>query len=154
MNGSPEQIAKYFVLAALLNGEDYAKLAATDKPLTDGDMFLDKMYDYVLSELAEGRTPRPDMVYTVCPDATEQQLKAIVECDFTKERHARNAVYFDECVKVVRIAFCKNYLMTSKRIATTKSLPTNWKTSWKKWLSTPNNMPSCTATWRKTASAL
>lgn len=103
MSGSPEQIAKYFVLAALLNSEDYAKLAATDKPLTDGDMFLDKMYDYVLSEIAEGRTPRPDMVYTVCPDATEQQLKAIVECDFTKERHARNAVYFDECVKVVRI---------------------------------------------------
>ena len=100
LSGSPEQIAKYFVLAAVLNGEDYAKIA--EKPVVGDDKFLDKMYDYVLTEVSQGRAPRPDMVYTICPDATKQQLQAVVEAEFTKERHAHNAVYFDECLRVIR----------------------------------------------------
>lgn len=97
---TPEQIAKYFVLAALLNGESYADIK--DKPLTNGDEFLDKMFDYVLKTLAEGQRPRLDMVYTLCPDATEQQLKPLLDTDFDKTRHAKNAKYFEECVKVIK----------------------------------------------------
>ena len=42
------------------------------------------------------------MVYTLCPDATEQQLKPLLGTDFDKTRHTKNAKYFEECVKVIK----------------------------------------------------
>lgn len=97
---TPEQIAKYFVLSAVLNGEDYAEIK--DKPFVNGDKFLDTMFEYVLKCVADGEKPRLDMVYTLCPDATDEQLKPLLSCDFDKTRRDKNAKYFDECVKVIK----------------------------------------------------
>ena len=97
---TPEQIAKYFVLAAILNGEKYATI--TDKPMCDGDNFLSTMFDYVLNCKTNGEQPRLDMVYTLCPDATDEQMRPLLDTDFSKERYERNAKYFDESVRTVK----------------------------------------------------
>ena len=97
---TPEQIAKYFVLSAVLNGERYASIS--DKPMCDGDNFLSVMFDYILDSKTKGEQPRLDMVYTLCPDATPEQMKPLLDTDFTKERYERNAKYFDECVRVIK----------------------------------------------------
>lgn len=99
-NMSSESIAKYFVLAAALNCEDYASVC--EKPLTNGDIFLETMFNYILQCRSQGEQPRVDMVYTLCPDATPEQLRAVLETDFSKQRHAKNSVYFDECTRAIK----------------------------------------------------
>ncbi len=98
--GSSDEIARYFVLAALLNGEDYAVL--TEKPYCT-DKFLSDMFDYVLSCSAQNEKPSLDMMYTVCPSATEQQYAQILNVDFSPSRHDKNELYYNECVKLIKI---------------------------------------------------
>lgn len=98
--GSSNEIARYFVLAALLNGEDYAVL--TEKPYCT-DRFLSDMFDYVLTCRAQNEKPSLDMMYTVCPFATEQQYAQILNVDFSPSRHDKNELYYGECVKSIKI---------------------------------------------------
>ena len=43
----------------------------------------------------------PDMLYTVCPDATQEEYDKILDVDFSAKRLDKNSEYFDECVKLI-----------------------------------------------------
>ncbi len=95
---SPETRAKYFVAASLLAGEDYAVI--NEKPLCD-TLFLSDLYDYLIDCGNQGVKPSADMLYTVCPNATESEYSAIIDVDFGKSRYRQNAQYFAECYELI-----------------------------------------------------
>ncbi len=97
---SPETVAKYFILSAILHGEDYAII---DKKPFCSEKFLSDLFDYALGEVSVGKTPTVDMIYTICPNATNEQYSKITDLDFSPTRRDKNAVYFEECKKLVKI---------------------------------------------------
>ena len=97
---SPEDKAKYFIAACMLRGESYATLH--DKPLCNS-AFLSQLYDYLLDCVARQETPTVDMMYTVCPTATQEEYSQIIDVDLSKERRAKNERYFAECKRLVTV---------------------------------------------------
>lgn len=102
---SPEEKAKYFVAACILRGEDYASIEA--KPLCN-TVFLSDLYDYLLECKVNGVKPRPDMLYTVCPNASPEQYAEIIDVDLSKQRHDVNERYFGECRRLITVEKLKN----------------------------------------------
>lgn len=104
-NSAPETLARYFVLSALLRNQDYATL--DEKPFCK-DKFLSDLFDYVISCKQKDEAPSLDMMYTVCPDATESQYSQILDIDFSVARHDKNALYYNECVKLIKAESLKS----------------------------------------------
>lgn len=97
---SQEDKAKYFVAACLLRGESYA--AINEKPLCNS-AFLSALYDYLLDCTAKQEAPTVDMMYTVCPSASQEEYSQIIDVDLSKERRAKNERYFAECKRLVTV---------------------------------------------------
>ena len=97
---TPEDKAKYFIAACMLRGESYATLH--DKPLCHS-AFLSDLYDYLLDCAAKQEQPTVDMMYTVCPAASQQDYAQILDVDLSKERRAKNERYFAECKRLVTV---------------------------------------------------
>ncbi len=97
---TPQLKAKYFVASCLLHGEEYATLEEMPTALTP---FLQDLYDYLFSCKDKGETPQVDMLYTVCPDATQEEYNQIVGVDLSAKRLDKNAQYFAECKKVILV---------------------------------------------------
>ena len=95
---SSETIAKYFVASCMLHCEDYAVL--DDKPRCD-TLFLSNLYNYLFDCKLKGEQPSVDMIYTVCPNATQEEYSQIIDVDFSPKRYAKNAQYFAECKRVI-----------------------------------------------------
>lgn len=95
---TPEKTAKYFVAACLLSNQDFASLS--EKPYCETSFFSD-LYDYILDCRKNGETPRTDMLYTVCPNASESDYAKIIGVDFSPERYEKNRAYFAECKKTI-----------------------------------------------------
>lgn len=96
---SPHTMAKYFVAACILHGEDYATIS--QKPICD-TLFLDRLYDYIFDCYQGGQSPTVDMLYTVCPDASERDYSQIIDVDFSKKRYEKNRAYFSECLSLIK----------------------------------------------------
>ena len=97
---SQEDKAKYFIAACILRGENYATI--TDKPLCNS-AFLSNLYDYLLDCIAKRETPSVDMMYTVCPNAKQEEYAQILDVDLSKERRTKNERYFAECRRLVTV---------------------------------------------------
>ena len=97
---SQEDKAKYFIAACLLRGESYATLS--EKPLCNS-AFLSALYDYLLDCIEKQETPTVDMMYTVCPNASQEEYSQIIDVDLSKERRAKNERYFAECKRLVTV---------------------------------------------------
>lgn len=97
---SQEDKAKYFIAACALRGESYATV--TEKPLCNS-AFLSALYDYLLICADKQAQPTVDMMYTVCPNATQEEYAQIIDVDLSKERRAKNERYFAECKRLVSI---------------------------------------------------
>ena len=95
---SPETKAKLFVAACLLNNESYASIP--DKPVCD-TLFLSDLYDYLIKCRNEGDKPSADMLYTVCPNATEADYDSVLGVDLSPARKKQNQQYYDECVQLI-----------------------------------------------------
>ena len=109
---SAETKAKYFVAAALLANQDYAAL--TEKPYCES-AFLSNLFNYIFSCRQKGETPQTDMLYTVCPNATEEEYAQIINVDFSEQRKEKNRKYFDECKKLIVSEELKRQRETLKR---------------------------------------
>lgn len=101
---SRETKAKFFVAASMLFNQDFATLS--EKPYCE-TAFLAKIFNYIWDCKAEGAPPQADMLYTICPDATQEEYSLIVDNDFSAERHEKNAKYFDECKKIIVVESLK-----------------------------------------------
>ena len=97
---SQEDKAKYFIAACVLRGESYATV--TDKPLCNS-AFLSNIYDYILECVAKNEKPTLDMMYTVCPSATQEEYAQIIDVDLSKDRREKNERYFAECKRLVTV---------------------------------------------------
>ena len=97
---SQEDKAKYFIAACILRGESYATIG--DKPLCNS-AFLSNLYDYLLDCISKREAPTVDMMYTVCPNATQEDYSQILDVDLSKERKAKNERYFAECKRLVTV---------------------------------------------------
>lgn len=97
---SSEDKAKYFVASCVLHGEQYASI--DEKPLCNS-AFLSDLYDYLLECKTKGEKPSVDMLYTVCPDATEQQYDEIIGVDFSKAKYDVNKRFFEECKRLITV---------------------------------------------------
>lgn len=95
---SSETLAKCFVAASLLTNQNYAYLK--EKPQCETE-FLRNLYDYLWECRNNGDKPSVDMLYTVCPDATQEEYDRIIGVDFSAKRYEKNAEYFTECVKII-----------------------------------------------------
>ena len=95
---SPEDKAKYFIAACLLAGESYASIS--EKPLCNS-AFLSNLYDYLLDCMSKQEQPTVDMMYTVCPNASQEDYAKIIDVDFSKNRRANNEQYFAACRRLV-----------------------------------------------------
>lgn len=95
---SSETLAKYFVAASLLTSQNYAYLK--EKPQCETS-FLRNLFDYLWECRKNGDKPSVDMLYTVCPDATQAEYDRIIGVDFSPKRYDKNAEYFAECVKII-----------------------------------------------------
>ncbi|MCM1289361.1 MAG: DNA primase [Corallococcus sp.] len=95
---SSETLAQYFVAASLLTGQPYAH--CNEKPQCD-TAFLADLYDYLWDCGKKGDKPSVDMLYTVCPDASQAEYDRIIGIDFSPARQDKNAEYFKECVKII-----------------------------------------------------
>ncbi len=95
--GSLEK-AQYFVAACLLNGADYP--APEVKPHC-GSVFLQNLYGYLYACIEKGEKPVADMLYTVCPDASEEEYSRVIDTAFTQEDYDKNRIYFTECSKLL-----------------------------------------------------
>lgn len=98
---SPETKAKYFVAACMLRGEQACSLLA-EKPLCN-TKFLSDIYDYLLECKQKGDKPAADMLYTVCPNASEEEYSQIIGLDLSPERREINDRYFKECLRVITV---------------------------------------------------
>ena len=97
---SQEDKAKYFIAACLLRGESYASI--TEKPLCNS-AFLSALYDYLLDCKDKQVEPTLDMMYTVCPNASQEEYAQIVDVDLSKQRRVNNERYFAECRRLVTV---------------------------------------------------
>ncbi len=95
---SSETTAKYFVAACLLNNQDFASLS--EKPYCETAFFSD-LFDYIFQCRKKGEAPQVDMLYTVCPNASENDYAQIINVDFSPERQEKNRLYFAECKKTI-----------------------------------------------------
>ena len=55
------------------------------------------------------------MLYTVCPNATEEEYAQIINVDFSEQRKEKNRKYFDECKKLIVSEELKRQRETLKR---------------------------------------
>ncbi len=101
---SGETKAKYFVAASLLTNQPYASL--DQKPYCETD-FLSKLFNYVWECRKNGQAPQSDMLYTVCPNASQQEYSQIIDVDFSEERLEKNKKYFDECKRILDVESLK-----------------------------------------------
>lgn len=98
---SPETQAKYFVAASLMRLEQPLSVF-TDKPLCY-TAFLSGVYDYLLECKANNTNPSLDMLYTICPNATEQEYSQIIDIDFSTHKAEINKKYFKECIRLIEV---------------------------------------------------
>ncbi len=117
---SPHTVAKYFVASCILHGEDYATIS--EKPICD-TLFLDKLYDYIFDCYQNNKKPTVDMLYTVCPDASDKDYSQIIDEDFSKKRYEKNKAYFVECLKLIKMEALQ--LQRTKLLAEVKKQPSN-----------------------------
>ena len=96
---SPETQAKIFVAACLLNNESYA--VVSEKPVCD-TLFLSNLYDYLFKCREQGEKPSGDMLYTVCPDASQEEYDSVLNVDLSAERKKQNEQYFKECLQIIQ----------------------------------------------------
>ena len=97
---TPEDKAKYFMAACLLRGESYATIE--EKPLCNS-AFLDKLFDYILDCKEKNVEPSVDMLYTLCPNAQQEQYAEIIGPDLSKSRREKNERYYAECKRLVTV---------------------------------------------------
>ena len=95
---STETKAKYFVAASLLTNQPYAKIS--EKPYCES-AFLANLFDYVWECRQNGVAPALDMLYSVCPNATQEEYSQIVDVDFSPDRQEINEKYFEECKNTI-----------------------------------------------------
>lgn len=95
---SPEDQAKFFIAACVLNNESYAHI--TEKPICD-TLFLSDLYNYIFDAYAQGDKPSMDMLYTVCPNARQEEYDLIIGVDLSAARKRQNKQYFEECVQLI-----------------------------------------------------
>ena len=117
---SPETKAKYFVASCLLNGQDYASL--DEKPRCD-TLFLSNLYNYLFECKQKGEKPSVDMLYTVCPNATQDEYDQIIGVDFSPKRYQKNVQYFTECKRVILVEELQK--QKNQLLAQIKKDPTN-----------------------------
>lgn len=96
---SPETQAKIFVAACLLNNESYA--VVSEKPVCD-TLFLSNLYDYLFKCREQGEKPSGDMLYTVCPEASQEEYDSVLNVDLSAERKKQNEQYFKECLQIIQ----------------------------------------------------
>lgn len=96
---SPESQAKFFVAACLLNNESYASI--TEKPICD-TLFLSDLYDYLFKCYEQGDKPSADMLYTVCPNASDEEYDNVLNVDLSAGRKKQNEQYFKECLQLIQ----------------------------------------------------
>lgn len=96
---SPETQAKIFVAACLLNNESYA--VVSEKPVCD-TLFLSNLYDYLFKCREQGEKPSGDMLYTVCPDASQEEYDSVLNVDLSAQRKKQNEQYFKECLQIIQ----------------------------------------------------
>ena len=97
---TPELKAKYFVAASMLTNQEYAYLS--EKPYCE-TAFLSNVFDYIFNCKQRGEQPRMDMIYTVCPDALEEEYAEITDLEFTSERRKNDEKYFQACKKLLEV---------------------------------------------------
>ncbi len=97
---TPEIKAKYFVAACLLAGESYATL--DEMPVCETP-FLQRLFDYLRQTADKGEKPSADMLYTVCPNATNAEYDAVLRVDFNPKKQAVNKECYLECVKLIKV---------------------------------------------------
>ena len=117
---SPETKAKFFVASCLLHSQDYASL--DEKPRCD-TLFLSNLYNYLFDCKQKGEQPTVDMLYTICPNATQDEYDQIIDVDFSPKRYAKNAQYFAECKRVILVEELQKE--KNKLLAQMKKDPTN-----------------------------
>ena len=117
---SPHTVAKYFVASCILHGEDYARIS--QKPICD-TLFLDKLYTYIFDCYNSNQQPALDMLYTVCPDASDKDYAQIVDVDFNKKRYEKNRAYFTECLRLIKAESLQ--AQRTKLLAEVKKDPSN-----------------------------
>ncbi|MBQ4273020.1 MAG: hypothetical protein IJB95_05175, partial [Clostridia bacterium] len=117
---SPETKAKFFVASCLLHGQDYASL--DEKPRCD-TLFLSNLYNYLFDCKQKGEQPTVDMLYTICPNATQEEYDQIIDVDFSPKRYSKNAQYFAECKRVILVEELQKE--KNKLLAQMKKDPTN-----------------------------
>lgn len=96
---SPEITAKYFVAASLLTNQAFATLPS-EKPYCE-TAFLSQLFDYIFECRRNGKAPQADMLYTVCPDASQEEYSRIIDVDFSETRRIKNRLYFEECKNTI-----------------------------------------------------
>jgi hypothetical protein len=95
-----ETRAKYFVLACLMTNQPYANL--DEKPYCETD-FLSRMYDYVFDCKKSQQAPQIDMIYTLCPNASEEEYSQIVDVDFSKQKQESNKLEYEQDVATIKV---------------------------------------------------
>ncbi len=114
---SPQDKARYFVAACMLRGEPYAVL--DDKPICNTS-FLSDLFDYLLDCVSKGAAPVVDMMYTVCPDAREQEYNQILDVDLSESKRDVNERYYRQCKRLLTVEKLK-----FKRDALLKKIKSN-----------------------------
>ena len=117
---SPETKAKFFVASCLLNAQDYASL--DEKPRCD-TLFLSNLYNYLFDCKLKGEKPQVDMLYTICPNATQEEYDQIIGVDFSPKRYQKNVQYFTECKRVILVEELQK--QKNQLLAQMKKDPTN-----------------------------
>lgn len=98
---SPETKAKYFVAACMLRNEQPCD-KLKDKPLCN-TKFLSDIFDYLLACKEKGDKPSADMLYTICPNANEEEYSQIIDLDLSAQRREVNNKYFSECLRLISV---------------------------------------------------
>ncbi|MCM1043550.1 MAG: DNA primase [Corallococcus sp.] len=92
------EAALYYVASCLLSNLDFASLK--EKPRCD-TAFLSKVYDYLLDCYSKGTPAETGMIYTVCPDASDEEYASILSNNFTRESYGKDKEMYAECVRKI-----------------------------------------------------
>ena len=97
---SSEDKARYFVASCMLSAQPFATMEqmpiATNKT-------LQSIFNYVEQCKQSGQTPSMDMLYTICPDATQQEIQLLTTVDLSPAKAESNKKYFAECAVLLQV---------------------------------------------------
>ena len=64
---------------------------------------LQSIFNYVEQCKQSGQTPSMDMLYTICPDATQQEIQLLTTVDLSPAKAESNKKYFAECAVLLQV---------------------------------------------------